>query len=204
MKRWISILALVLVAFFSFCGGFYFFFPRDAAVAFFWRKGVLLASQKGVTLETAALYVEGYLPFHVVGRNLQITAPIASIEAVKIKFSPRFFESLFTMVPTAKVSFESLSLNLPLPGQAPLVFSSYASTASLLSSGVRLSEIRTTGDLQVAGDMTVNLDTLRLDEADLAISGERTALLEYVKTMLPLQKEASGIWTLKRKGGDSK
>jgi hypothetical protein len=204
MRRCVSVLLLLLVAFFSFIGGFYFFFPRDAALAFFWRKGVLIASQKGVTLETAALTVEGYLPFIIVGRNVRITAPVVSVEAGEMKISPRFFESLFTMAPTAEVSFKSLSLNLPLPGQAPLFFSSYTSTAALLSSGVRLSKIRTFGELQVVGEMTMNLKTLRLDEAELSISGDRTALLEYVKSMLPLQKEASGTWTLKRKGGDSK
>ncbi len=204
MRRFVSALLITFVALVSFSGGLYFFFPRDAALAFFWRKGVLAASQKGVTLETAALGVEGYLPFRIVFRNVRVAAPVASMEAGAMTVSPRFVESLFSFAPTAEINFESLSLNLPLPGQPPLVFSSYSSIASLLSSGVRLAEIRTAGDLQVAGEMTVNLHTLKLDEADISISGERTALLEYVKTMLPLQREASGTWTLKRKGGENK
>ena len=52
--------------------------------------------------------------------------------------------------------------------------------------------------------MTVNPATAKLDEADLHISGERASLLEFAKTMLPLQKDASGAWTLKRKGGENK
>ena len=204
MKRFVSVLLITFVAFSSFGAGLFFFFPRDAALAFFWRKGVLAAAQNGMTLESAALRVDGYLPFRIVLRNVKLIAPVASMEAGEMTVSPLFVESLFTMAPTAEVRFESLSLNLPLPGQPPLAFASCFFTSSLRPSQVRLAGIRTIGDLVIAGDMTVNPHTLKLDEADLSISGERTALLEYVKTMLPLQKESSGAWTLKRKGGEGK
>ena len=200
MKRFASTLLLSVVAIFSFLAGAYFFFPRDAALGFLWRKGVLIAAERGINLELAALSVEGYFPFRIILRNLRVSSPLASMEAGTATIAPLFAASIFSFSPAADIRLEQLSLTLPLPGQPPLFFSSFSSRGSLYSSGVAFSEIRTAGDLEISGWMDVNPSLLRLDEADLSIQGERAALLEYVRTMLPLKKEASGAWTMKKGG----
>lgn len=204
MKRFLLISLMTIVAVLSFFIGLYFFFPKDVALGYFWQKSVLAAAEKGITLESAALTTEGTLSFHIVLRNVRIAAPLASAEASVVRVIPLFLESVFSLAPTAEIHVETLTMTLPLPGQPPLVFSTFSSTGSVRSSGIRLSAIRSTGDLSISGELTVNPNTARLDEADLAISGERTALLEYAKTMLPLKKEPSGGWTLKRTGGENK
>lgn len=204
MKRFLFVFSMTVTAVFSFFIGLYLFFPRDAALGYFWQKGVLAAAEKGITLESAALNIEGVFPFHVVLRNVRLAAPLASAEASVVRVVPLFLESVLSLAPTAEIHVETLAMTLPLPGQPPLLFSTFSSKGSVCSAGVKLSAIRTTGDLSISGELTVNPNTARLDEADLAISGERAALLEYAKTMLPLKKEASGGWTLKRKGGENK
>jgi len=204
MRRFLFASLMTITAVFSFLVGLYLFFPRDAALGYFWQKGVLAAAEKGITLESAALSMEGTLPFHVVLRNVRLAAPLASAEASVVRVVPLFLESVFSFAPTAEIHVETLTMTLPLPGQPPLVFSTFSSKGSVYPAGIKLSAIRSAGDLLISGELTVNPSTARLDEADLAISGERAALLEYAKTMLPLKKESSGGWTLKRKGGENK
>jgi len=204
MKRFASVFGVLFCAFFSFVAALYLFFPMDAALDLLWRKGTLAAAEKGVTMETAFLGVEGYFPLRIVFRNVRVAAPVASAEAGMLSVRPLFVESIASMSPTAEIRLENFSLGLPLPGQPPVVFSTFFSKSSVRPSTIKFSGIRTAGDLVIQGDVVVNTVTAKLDEADILISGERASLLEYAKTMLPLQKDASGAWTLKRKGGESK
>lgn len=204
MKRFASVFGVLFCAFFSFVAALYLFFPMDAALDLLWRKGTLAAAEKGVTMETAFLGVEGYFPLRIVFRNVRVAAPVASAEAGMLSVRPLFVESIASMSPTAEIRLENFSLGLPLPGQPPVVFSTFFSKSSVRPSTINFSGIRTAGDLVIQGDVVVNTVTAKLDEADILISGERASLLEYAKTMLPLQKDASGAWTLKRKGGESK
>lgn len=204
MKRFASVFGVLLCAFISFVAALYLFFPMDTALELLWRKGMLAAAEKGVTLETAFVGVDDYFPLRIVFRNVRVAAPVASAEAGMLTVRPLFVESILSMSPTAEIRLENFSLGIPLPGQPPIAFSTFYSKSSVRASAIHLSGIQTTGDLVIVGDMTVNPATAKLDEADLHISGERASLLEFAKTMLPLQKDASGAWTLKRKGGENK
>lgn len=204
MKRFTSVFGVFFCAVFSFIAALYLFFPMDAALELLWRKGTLAAAEKGVTIEAAFLGVEDYFPLRIIFRNVRVAAPVASAEAGMLSVRPLFLESIASMAPTAEIRLENFSLGIPLPGQPPVALSTFSSKSRVRPSAIEFSGIRTTGDLAIQGDVVVNTATAKLDEADILISGERASLLEYAKTMLPLQKDASGAWTLKRKGGESK
>jgi hypothetical protein len=201
MKRFASVLTIILVALVSFLAGVYFFFPRDTAAGYLWRKGVLAAAEKGVTLEAATLGVEGYFPFRILLRNTRVVAPVLSAEAGVVEIVPLFLDSLLSLAPTAELRLERVSLNLPLPGQQPVYLSFFSSKAALRPSGTEVSSIRSSGDLVMEGRLKMNSRTGMPEEADLSIGGDRAALIEYVKGMLPFSKDASGAWTLKMRGG---
>ncbi len=203
MKRIGSSLLLVFIALLSFLAGLYCFFPLLAAAGFLWRKGVMAAAENGVTLEAATLGVEGYFPFRILLRNTRVVTPVLSAEAGVVEIAPLFLESILSFAPTAEVRLERVSLNLPLPGQQPIYLSFFSSKGALRSSGMEVSSIRSAGDIVMEGSLKMNSRTAKLEEADLSIGGDRVAILEYVKGMLPLQKDDSGTWTLKIKGGGS-
>ncbi len=203
MRRLGSVLLTLVVALASFSAAFYIFLPKDAALAYLWGKGTLLSAEKGVGLESAALALEES-PLRLVLRNACISAAIVSAEAGSVTITPLFIQSLLTASFKAKVRFESLVLNLPMPGQAPLTFTTFSTTARLRPSSLTLEEVRATGDLHLNGDLSVNLQTRKIEEAEMAISGERSDLLELAKTILPLSKEPSGDWILRRKRVESK
>ncbi len=203
MKRLGTLLLTLVVALATFSAAFYVFLPKDAALAYLWGKGTLLSAEKGVGLESAALTLEES-PLRVVLRNARLSAAIASAEAGSVTITPLFIQSLLSISFKAEVRFESLALNLPMPGQAPLVFTTFSAMARLRPSSVTLEGVSATGDLLLNGALSVNLQTRKIEEAEMAISGERSDLLELAKAVLPLSKEPSGDWILRRKRGESK
>jgi len=200
MKKALSLFSLLIVALFSFTAGFYFFFPRDAAAGFLWRRAVLAAADKGVNLELASLSVEGYFPFRVVLRNLRVTSPIASMEAGDVVVVPVAGATLFSFALVADILGERASLVLPLPGRQPLFLASFASRVSFRPPLVSFSQVETAGDLEISGEARVDINRLMLDEADLSIRGEQAGVFESFRSFLPLTRDASGGWTLKREG----
>ena len=203
MRRLVAVLSAVVLAIVSFAISFYLFFPKETALAYVWNKATLALAQNGLGLESAAMMAEES-PLRVVVRGARLSAPIASAEAALVTLTPHIMESLLSLSLKGSFQMESLSLSLPLPGQGPLLLSSFAGTIKLRPPLLFLEGVQTAGDLEITGDFVINLGTQKIEEADMSISGQRADLLEMGKSMLPITKEASGEWTLMRKRGESK
>ncbi|MDI9387673.1 MAG: hypothetical protein QM441_00415 [Synergistota bacterium] len=202
-RRVLSGLSALIVGLVFFFAALYAFFPRDAALAFIWRRAAQAASARGAALESAALFtVES--PLRAVVKNFRFATPVASVEAETLTVTPLIIRSLLSASLRAELEFNSLSLGLPLPGQPPLYFGAFTATAGARPDEVRLDDVIAAGDLELDGYLSVNLQSMKIGTADMSISGERADLMELAKTMLPLQKGDAGGWRLFRKEGADK
>ncbi|HPK07322.1 MAG TPA: hypothetical protein PK773_05920, partial [Aminivibrio sp.] len=67
-----------------------------------------------------------------------------------------------------------------------------------LDGRVEVTDLRISGELDVSGSAVLSSRGGGLEEADLTIGGERAALMELFRSVLPLRQEKPGAWTLKR------
>lgn len=179
---------------------FYLFFPLHEAVRLAWGRGVLSASERGFFLDSAELSVEGRFPPAIVIRNIRLSSPLLSGEAgrAKIVLSPA--DTVIHGVPVACIRLERVSVNFSLPGQSPLYLASAEARGVFRLGRVDILDLQTEGDLNISGNAVVSPSKMSFEEGNVTIRGERSGLLEFFRSMLPLNRNDSGSWTLKKGG----
>lgn len=176
------------------------FFPFGAGTEAAWNRAVRAASEKGFFLDASSVSSEGRLPPEAVFLNVRLRSPLLSGEAgrVTVSFSPA--DTMTRFAPAARLRLERVSVNLPLPGEQPLFLSVVEAGLVFRSGRIEVLEFRTSGELVISGTAALSSRGFALDEADLAIGGDRAALMELFRPVLPLRQEKPGAWVLKRGG----
>ncbi len=189
---------LLLVSLAAFCLSFWLFFPFGDLAETAWNTAVLSASQQGFRLDAAGVSAEGRFPPTFVLSNARMSSPLLSGEAGRADITPSVIESVLKMAPAAAVKLDRVSVNLPVPGQAPLYLSSAEARTVFRNGRLEMTGVRTGGDLEISGTIVLSPASFKILESDLVIRGERSALLEYFRSILPLRKEGPETWVLKR------
>jgi len=192
---------LFLVSIAAFCLSFWLFFPFGDLAETVWNAAVLSASGRGFRLDAAGVSAEGRFPPTFVLSNARVSSPLLSGEAGRAGIAPAAGESVLKMAPAASVTLDRVSVNLPVPGQAPLYLSSAEARAVFRNGRLEVAGVRTGGDLEISGTIVLSPASFQILESDLVIRGERSALLEYFRSILPLRKEGPETWVLKRGAG---
>lgn len=192
---------LLLVSLAAFCLSFWLFFPFGDLAETAWNAAVLSASQQGFRLDAAGVSAEGRFPPMFVLSNARMASPLLSGEAGRAGIAPSVTESVMKMAPAAAVTLERVSVNLPVPGQAPLYLSSAEARTVFRNGRLEVTGVRTGGDLEISGTIVLSPASFTILESDLVIRGERSALLEYFRSVLPFRKEGAETWVLKRGAG---
>lgn len=179
---------------------FLVFFPFEAGTEAAWSRAVRAASEKGFFLDASSVSAEGRLPPGAVLLNVRLRSPLLSGEAgrITVVFSPG--GTIAGLAPAASLRLERVSVNLPLPGEQPLFLAAVEARLVFRSDRVEVLEFRTSGELDVSGTAVLSSRGFALEEADLTIGGERAALMELFRSVLPLRQEKPGAWILKRGG----
>lgn len=189
-----------LLALGVFAASFLAFFPWKLGAEVGWSRVVRLAGEKGFSLGASAVDGEGTFAPKVRLGQVHLRSPLISGEAGEAEgvFLP--MESLTSMAPAAAVRLRRVSVNLPVPGEAPLYLATVDARVIFRSARAEVRELKITGEIGAAGEAVLDLQRMYLDGADIVLGGDRVALLEYLRTLLPLNKEKEGVWTLKRGG----
>jgi len=179
------------------------FFPFGAGTEAAWSRAVRAASEKGFFLDASSVSAEGRILPEVVLLNVRLRSPLLSGEAgrVRVSFSPA--DTIAGLAPVAGLRLERVSVNLPLPGEQPLFLAAVEARLVFRSDRVEMLEFLTSGELDVSGTAVLSSRGFALEEADLTIGGERAALMERFRPVLPLRQEKPGYWILKRGGKSS-
>ena len=116
--------------------------------------------------------------------------------------------SLLGMTPTCRVAFTGAVIGdvavTPLrkiPGVAP---GNGRVVVSVNKQGVFLDGLRSDGELAMAGSLLVDLSTMRIAWADVAMDVKSEAFeknLPDLQLAMPLQQDSSGRWLLRRQRG---
>ena len=125
---------------------------------------------------------------------------LAGGEFKTLRLSPSFIQSLIRFSPVMSVSFTGGKLSLPGGNDADL--GSGRVEISLKNGILLLNNLRSTGELSFDGFATININSARIENADIMInSPERIeSSLNSMSIMLPLTRESAGQWRLKRDG----
>ena len=176
------------------------FFPFGPGAEVAWSRAVRAASEKGFFLDASDVSADGRFLPEAVLLNVRLRSPILSGEAGRVTtaFSPR--DAIISLAPAARLRLERVSVNLPVPGERPLFLAAVEARLVFPGDRVEVLELRTSGELDVSGTAVLSSRGFALEEADLTIGGERAALMELFRSVLPLRQEKPGAWILKRGG----
>lgn len=175
-------------------------FPWNTAAEVAWSRALRLAGEKGLLLDAGSVDGEGLFAPKVRLGQARLRSLLLSGEAGEVEIRLLPLKSLLSMAPGAAVRLERVSLNLPVPGEAPLYLASVEARVALRRGRAEVRDLKISGEIRASGDGIIDLEKMFLDDADIVLEGDRTALLEYFRSFLPLKKEKEGVWTLKRGG----
>jgi hypothetical protein len=115
--------------------------------------------------------------------------------------------SLLNMAPTCRISFTGGVLGSSLIKKIPaVVIGSGRAAVSLGSRGVLLEGLRSDGDLSMNGALFISVSTpppirwaeVTIDVKSELLEQELSSVEDILKSYLPLQRESSGRWLLRR------
>lgn len=177
---------------------FLVFFPFGPGTEAAWSRAVRAASEKGFFLDASSVSAEGRLFPGAVLLNVRFRSSLLSGEAGRATVFLSPADMVTRLAPAAGLRLERVSVNLPLPGERPLFLAAVEAGLVFLDGRVEVTDLRISGELDVSGSAVLSSRGGGLEEADLTIGGERAALMELFRSVLPLRQEKPGAWTLKR------
>lgn len=115
-----------------------------------------------------------------------------------LDFSPSLIKSIIQFSPVISVSFTGGKLSFPGGNDADI--GSGNVEVSLKNGILLLRNIKNTGELLLDGNIAIDINGARIDNADLLIKSPEKIeqSLNSMKTMLPLTQESKGQWRLRR------
>ena len=107
-------------------------------------------------------------------------------------------QSIIQFSPVISISFTDGKLLLPGGNEAEMRTGNVE--VSLKNGILLLKNLKSTGELSLDGNIAIDLNGVKIDNADLMIRPPEKIepSLDLMKVMLPLTQESQGIWRLKR------